>query len=160
MLVVDASVIAPAVADGGPDGEACRARIKGQSLAAPDLLRVEAVSVIRRQLLNGALTATQATNAIDDLLDLPIIVYPTAALLRRAWGCVTTPPRTTLATSRSPKPWAARSSQQTNDSQTHQGPAVSSTSCRAAGHRTSTCYRAVRSHVSPEVMRASERSCE
>jgi predicted nucleic acid-binding protein len=85
VLVVDASVIAPAVADGGPDGEACRARINGQLLAAPDLLRVEAVSVIRRQLGHGALTAKQATNAIDDLLSLPVIVYPTAALLRRAW---------------------------------------------------------------------------
>lgn len=73
------------VADGGPDGGACRARIKGQSLAAPDLLRVEVVSVIRRQLANGSLTAAQATNAIEDLLDLPITVYPTAALLRRAW---------------------------------------------------------------------------
>lgn len=85
MLVVDASVIAPAVADGGTDGEACRARIRGQSLAAPDLLRVEAVSVIRRQFLNGALSRTQATNAIEDLLNLPIVVYPTSALLRRAW---------------------------------------------------------------------------
>ena len=85
MLVVDASVIAPAVADGGPDGEACRARIKGESLAAPDLLRVEAVSVIRRQLANGALTSAQANNAIEDLLNLPITVYPTAPLLRRAW---------------------------------------------------------------------------
>ena len=85
MLVADASVIAPAVADGGPDGDMCRARIQGQTLAAPDLLRVEAVSVIRRQLANGELTATQATNAIDDLLNLPIAVYPTAALLRRAW---------------------------------------------------------------------------
>ena len=85
MLVVDASVIAPAIADGGPDGEACRAWIKGQSLAAPDLLRVEAVSVIRRQRANGALSATQANNAIDDLMNLPIAVYPTAALLRRAW---------------------------------------------------------------------------
>jgi predicted nucleic acid-binding protein len=85
VLVVDASVIAPAVADGGPDGDVCRARIEGQMLAAPDLLRVEAVSVIRRQVANGALTARQATNAIDDLLNLPIAVYPTAALLRRAW---------------------------------------------------------------------------
>lgn len=85
VLVVDASVIAPAIADGGPDGDVCRARIHGQSLAAPDLLQVEAVSVIRRQLANGALTTTQATNAIEDLLNLPITVYPTAALLRRAW---------------------------------------------------------------------------
>lgn len=85
MLVVDASVIAPAVADGGPDGEACRARIKGESLAAPDLLRIEAISVIRRQLANGALTPAQANNAIEDLLNVPIVVYPTAPLLRRAW---------------------------------------------------------------------------
>lgn len=85
MLVVDASVIAPAVADGGPDGDACRARIKGQSLAAPDLLRVEAVSVIRRQLASGALTSAQANNAIEDLLNLPLTVYATAPLLRRAW---------------------------------------------------------------------------
>ena len=85
MLVVDASVIAPAVADGGPDGEACRARIKGQSLAAPDLLRVETVSVIRRQLAGGALTSAQANNAIADLLNFPLTVYATAPLLRRAW---------------------------------------------------------------------------
>jgi predicted nucleic acid-binding protein len=85
VLVVDASVLAPAVADGGPDGEACRARITSASVAAPDLLRVEVVSVIRRQLANGALTPEQATNAIDDLLNFPITVYPTAPLLRRAW---------------------------------------------------------------------------
>ncbi len=85
MLVVDASVIAPAIADGGPDGDTCRARIKGQTLAAPDLLRLEAMSVLRRQLANGSLTAKQATNALDDLLNLPLVVYPTAPLLRRGW---------------------------------------------------------------------------
>lgn len=85
MLVVDASVIAPAVADGGPDGDLCRERIKGQSLAAPDLLRVEVVSAIRRNLSKGALNPMQANDAIEDLLNLPIAVYPTEALLRRAW---------------------------------------------------------------------------
>lgn len=85
MLVVDASVIAPAIADGGPDGDACRARIKGQVLAAPDLLRLETMSVLRRQLANGSLTSEQATNALDDLLNLPLVVYPTAPLLRRGW---------------------------------------------------------------------------
>ncbi len=85
MLVVDASVIAPAIADSGPDGDACRARIKGQLLAAPDLLRLETMSVLRRQLANGSLSSEQATNALDDLLDLPLAVYPTAPLLRRGW---------------------------------------------------------------------------
>lgn len=85
MLVVDASVIAPAIADGGPDGDVCRDRIAGQSLAAPDLLRVEVLSVVRRHLNSGQLTIFQASNAIDDLLNLPIMVYPTAPLLRRCW---------------------------------------------------------------------------
>ena len=85
MLVVDASVVAPAIADGGRDGDACRARIKGQVLAAPDLLRLETMSVLRRQLANRSLTSEQATNALDDLLDLPLVVYPTAPLLRRGW---------------------------------------------------------------------------
>lgn len=85
MLVVDASVIAPAIADGGTDGDNYRARIKGQQLAAPDLLRVEAMSVLRRHLANGSLTPNQATNAADDLLSLPLVVYPTAPFLRRGW---------------------------------------------------------------------------
>lgn len=85
MLVVDASVIAPAVADGGPDGDICRERIAGQSLAAPDLLRIEVLSVIRRHVSAGQLSIAQASNALDDLMNLPITVYPTAALLRRSW---------------------------------------------------------------------------
>ena len=85
MLVVDASVIAPAVADGGPDGDLCRERIAGQSLAAPDLLRIEVLSVIRRHVSAGQLSIAQASNALDDLMNLPITVYPTAALLRRSW---------------------------------------------------------------------------
>ena len=85
MLVVDTSVLAPAIADGGQDGSACRALLKGQSLAAPDLLRLEAMSVFRRQLANGSLTVKQAENALQDLLDLPLTVYPTAPLLRRGW---------------------------------------------------------------------------
>lgn len=43
------------------------------------------MSVLRRQLANGSLTSEQATNALDDLLNLPLVVYPTAPLLRRGW---------------------------------------------------------------------------
>ncbi len=85
MLVVDASVIAPAIADSGSDGDTCRARIKDQLLAAPDLLRIETMSVLRRQLANGSLSSEQASNALDDLLSLPLAVYPTAPLLGRGW---------------------------------------------------------------------------
>ena len=85
MLVVDASVIAPFVADGGPDGEAVRVRLRGETLAGPDLLRIEVLSVIRRQTASGTLTTRQANRAVDELLGLPMTVYPTAPLLRRAW---------------------------------------------------------------------------
>lgn len=85
MLVVDASVIAPVVADGGTDGDLFRRRLRGEAIAAPDLLRIEVMSVVRRQTSAGALTVTQASLAIDDLLDLPVIIHPTVPLLRRAW---------------------------------------------------------------------------
>jgi len=85
MLVVDASVLAPAVADAGSDGQRFRERLRGERLIGPDLLRVEVASVLRRHASTGGLTAQQANAAIDDLLAFPITVYPTAPLLRRVW---------------------------------------------------------------------------
>jgi predicted nucleic acid-binding protein len=85
VFVVDASVVAPLIADGGPDGELFRAAARGQTLVAPDLLRVEVLSVIRRHLASGALKARQANDAVDDLLATPITLYPTTPLLRRCW---------------------------------------------------------------------------
>jgi predicted nucleic acid-binding protein len=83
VLVVDASVIAPVVADSGVDGETFRARLRGEVIAGPDLLRVEVMSVVKRQ---GSLTVAEADAAIEDLLDLPLSVFPTSSLLRRAWA--------------------------------------------------------------------------
>jgi predicted nucleic acid-binding protein len=85
VLVVDASVLAPAVADAGPDGQRFRDRLRGEKLFGPDLLRVEVASVLRRHAGSGSLTQLQADAAIDDLLAFPITVYPTAPLLRRVW---------------------------------------------------------------------------
>ena len=85
MLVADASVIAPAVTDGGADGRRIRRRLRDEQLAAPDLLRLEVLSVLRRHHRAGGLDASRAAHAIDDLLALPIAVYPTAPLLPRCW---------------------------------------------------------------------------
>ncbi|MFN8020006.1 MAG: type II toxin-antitoxin system VapC family toxin [Acidimicrobiales bacterium] len=52
---------------------------------APDPLRVEVLSVIRRHVASGALNEQQANDAVDDLLALPIPLYPTTPLLRRCW---------------------------------------------------------------------------
>jgi predicted nucleic acid-binding protein len=85
VLVVDASVIAPAVADDGGLGSRCRQRLRGERPAAPDLLRVEVLSVLRQQVSRRGLSLRRAEEAVADLLDLPVTVYPTAPLLRRVW---------------------------------------------------------------------------
>ncbi len=85
MLVVDASVLAVALADDGPDGDSARARLRDQQLAAPELIDLEVTSVLRRQLAAGHLDVRRAQLALDDLLDLPVGRAPHAPLLLRCW---------------------------------------------------------------------------
>lgn len=85
MLVADASVVVLVVADASDAGEVLRSRLRGDAVCCPDLLRVEVVSALRRTSAAGQLTRAQAAAAIDDLLELPLSVFPTTPLLRRAW---------------------------------------------------------------------------
>jgi len=85
VLVVDASVLAPALADDGPDGDAARARLRGQSLAAPELIDLETTSVIRRQSRAGHLDLRRAGLALTDLVELPLRRAPHRPLLARCW---------------------------------------------------------------------------
>lgn len=86
MIVVDASIVANAIADDGADGDLARARlIDAAELAAPDLVDVETVSVLRRRWLNGDLTARRFSSAVDDLADLAMARVPALPLMRRAY---------------------------------------------------------------------------
>lgn len=85
MLVVDASVLAVALADDGPDGDAARARLRGETLAAPELVDLEVASVLRRQNRAGMLDNRRAELAIIDLGALPMVRASHLALLRRCW---------------------------------------------------------------------------
>lgn len=85
MLVVDASVLAPVLADAGGDGQRFRDRLRGETVFGPDLLRVEVASVLRRHASSGQLTSEQADAAISDLLAFPVKVLPTSPLLPRVW---------------------------------------------------------------------------
>jgi predicted nucleic acid-binding protein len=85
VLVVDASVLAVALADDGPDGDAARARLRGEDLAAPELLDLEVASVLRRQLASAALDVRRANLALTDLTAMPIQRAPHLPLLARAW---------------------------------------------------------------------------
>jgi predicted nucleic acid-binding protein len=85
VLVVDASVLAAALADDGPDGDAARERLRGQALAAPELIDLETASVVRRRFQVGALDARRADLALTDLLELPLRRAPHRPLLTRCW---------------------------------------------------------------------------
>src|SRR3546814_18191040 len=81
MLVVDASVLANALADDGADGALARAALRGAELAAPDLVDVETVSVLRKRWLAGALTVRRLPRAVAALGELALTRHPTLALI-------------------------------------------------------------------------------
>lgn len=86
MIVVDASVLANAVGDDGSDGRTARRRLADAGRGSiPDLADVETVAVLRRRWLAGELTDRRYRSAIDDLLALPLIRFPTGPLMVRAY---------------------------------------------------------------------------
>jgi len=86
VIVVDASVVANALADDGADGDLARRRLlDAGELAAPDLVDVETTSVLRRRWLAGDLSARRFSTAVDDLGDLAVVRVPTLPLMRRAY---------------------------------------------------------------------------
>jgi predicted nucleic acid-binding protein len=55
-------------------------------LAAPDLLVFETVAVLRREALRGSVSEQRAGEAVEDLADLPVELFPSMALRTRAWA--------------------------------------------------------------------------
>ena len=86
MIVVDASVLANAVGDDGPDGERARKELRDAGeVAAPDLVDVETTVVLRKRWQAKTITALRFAEGIDDLEDLTIDRYPTLRFMRRAY---------------------------------------------------------------------------
>ena len=85
MIAVDASVLATSLGDDGPDGDRARARLRGERLAAPELVDLEVVSVWRRQVRAGAMDDRRAVLALADLGALPLRRTPHRPLMARCW---------------------------------------------------------------------------
>jgi predicted nucleic acid-binding protein len=86
VIVVDASILVNALADGGADGITARNRLTDAGeIAGPDLIDVETTAVLRKRWLAGDLTDQRFSEAIDDLEDLDLTRYPTLPLMRRAF---------------------------------------------------------------------------
>ena len=86
MIVVDASVLANVVGDDGVDGRRARDEFRtAADIAAPDLVDVETVAVLRKRWLGGTITARRFAAAIGDLEAIDVDRYPTLPLMRRAY---------------------------------------------------------------------------
>ncbi len=85
VLVIDASVLATALGDDGPDGDRVRARLRNEELVAPELIDLEVASVLRKQHAARTLDDRRAQLALADLADLPMERASHQPLLQRCW---------------------------------------------------------------------------
>lgn len=83
--VLDSSALVALLADGGSVGDWVAMVVTDVALAAPHLALFEAANILRRQQLAGELDATAATLAHQDLLALPIQLWPYSLLAERSW---------------------------------------------------------------------------
>ena len=85
MIVVDSAALVDLLIDTGPRGAQVRKRVAGTELAAPDFIKVEAMSALRGLALGGVLNAAAAEAAFEALCTLPVELHPASELLRPAW---------------------------------------------------------------------------
>jgi predicted nucleic acid-binding protein len=85
VIVADASVLVVALVDDTVLGDQARHRLRGEELAAPELVYLETTSALRRLVNRGHVPPRRAALAIDDLLDLPVQSARHPHLLPRAW---------------------------------------------------------------------------
>ncbi|MEX1005546.1 MAG: type II toxin-antitoxin system VapC family toxin [Acidimicrobiia bacterium] len=87
MIVVDASVVVDLVlGPGSPAGDFLAASLLSGTVAcAPHLIDAEIGQVVRRYELGGEIDEPQATAALADAMELPIVRYPHTRLVDRAF---------------------------------------------------------------------------
>jgi predicted nucleic acid-binding protein len=85
MLVVDASCLAEILV-GGPAAQVISSTLRmDQDVAAPHVIDVEVLSVIRERALDGRLDATAARHAVEDLKAWPGERFGHGTLIPRVW---------------------------------------------------------------------------
>ncbi|MDR0482704.1 MAG: type II toxin-antitoxin system VapC family toxin [Cellulomonadaceae bacterium] len=86
MIVVDACVVANALVDDHAAGNAARARLRGEELAAPDLVMVETAAVLRGLWLSRQISQERHSEAVIALETLPMELAPTRLFLKRGYS--------------------------------------------------------------------------
>lgn len=84
-IVVDSSVMVAALIDGGSVGEWAEEVLMSGPLAAPHLMPVEAANILRRSASAGDISTDVASLAHQDLMSLPIELFPYSLCASRVW---------------------------------------------------------------------------
>ncbi|HTB70296.1 MAG TPA: type II toxin-antitoxin system VapC family toxin [Solirubrobacteraceae bacterium] len=86
MIVVDASVLAPALAYDVPEGDVARARLDHEEqLFAPEIVDLELAAVWRHAVRAGRLDERRSARALDDLAALRLVRAGHQMLMPRVW---------------------------------------------------------------------------
>jgi predicted nucleic acid-binding protein len=83
--VIDSSAVVAALVDSGPDGIWAEQVIAEHVLYAPELVRVEAMNVLRRLEHTKRITAAEAAAAREDLMQLDMELLPFEPFNDRVW---------------------------------------------------------------------------
>ena len=89
MILLDASAVLELLLQ-TPKAAAIESRVLGKALRTrqwhvPHLLDVEIAHALRRLVAAGGVPAKRASEALEDLADLPLVRYPHDWLLARVW---------------------------------------------------------------------------
>ena len=86
MIVVDASALLEVLLNTSAGGRiAARLFAAGETLHAPHLLDLEVAQVLRRYTRTGEMSPQRGLQALEDLIDLPLVRYPHELFLSRIW---------------------------------------------------------------------------
>jgi predicted nucleic acid-binding protein len=86
MIVIDASILVPILADDGPGGQRKRNRVRDRRLLAPALIDVEVLAVMRKAASTGRLGERRLLEALAALMALPLHRAAHTPLLPRMWA--------------------------------------------------------------------------
>jgi predicted nucleic acid-binding protein len=85
VIVVDASVVGPALINDAPYGDHARRRIRNERVFVPALIDLEVLSMLKGWSRAGRLDKRRAREAVADFLTMRLRRMPHAGLLPRIW---------------------------------------------------------------------------
>ncbi len=84
-ILVDASVAVAALIDADAQGEWARSLLSSNELVAPHLMQIESANILRRHALRGAVEAVNASDAMIELMQIPVVLFSLKGHAERVW---------------------------------------------------------------------------